>query len=150
MKININRILVVEDNENDLELTLDALRKHNLANKIDIARDGADALDYVFYKGKWARRRKGNPAVILLDLNLPKIGGLEVLKRIKEEENTKTIPVVVLTSSCEEKDVIESYRFGTNSYVVKPVVFKDFMEAVYILGAFWGIINEAPVENSMD
>jgi CheY-like chemotaxis protein len=146
MNIKLSKILVVEDNENDLELTIDALKTHNLVNEVDVARDGAEALDYVFYKDKWKGRSNGNPAVILLDLKLPKISGLEVLKKIREDDKTKMIPIVILTSSCEEQDIFEGYRLGTNAFVVKPVVFKEFMDTVNILGAFWGIINESPVE----
>jgi CheY-like chemotaxis protein len=147
MDVKLQRILLVEDNEDDLELTLDALKDYKLVNSIDIARDGAEALDYLHCRGKWADRRKVNPGVILLDLNLPKISGMEVLKQIGENEDLRLIPVVILTSSCEEKDIIESYRLGTNAYVVKPVKFGSFMEAVKYLGAFWGLINEAPLIN---
>lgn len=147
MKVKLNRILVVEDNEDDLELTLDALKAHNLMNDVVIARDGVEALDYVFSKGKWVTRENGNPAVILLDLKLPRVNGLEVLKQIREAEATKLIPVVILTSSREEQDIIDGYRLGTNAYVVKPVVFERFMEAIKLLGAFWGLINEPPIEN---
>ena len=142
MNVKLNHILVVEDNENDLELTLDALKDNNLKNVVDVARDGQDALDYVFKKNKWENRENGNPVVILLDLKLPKITGLEFLKIIRGNENTKYIPVVILTSSKEEQDIIEGYKLGTNAYVVKPVEFERFMEAVKLLGAFWGIINE--------
>jgi CheY-like chemotaxis protein len=145
MNVKLNHILVVEDNENDLELTLDALNSRNLANDIAVARDGAEALDYIFYRGKWTGRSTGTPAVILLDLKLPKVSGLEVLKQLRENEQTKLIPVVILTSSNEEKDIIEGYRLGTNAYVVKPVVFSDFMNAVELLGAFWALINEPPL-----
>lgn len=146
MKIQLNRILLVEDNENDLELTIDAIKKNNLANELDIARDGSEALDYLFYNGKWKSRESGNPAVILLDLKLPKVSGMEVLKKIRETDQTKMIPVVILTSSNEEKDIIEGYRLGTNAYVVKPVVFNEFIEAVKLVGAFWGIINKPPLK----
>ncbi len=146
MNIKLNRILLVEDNEDDLELTIDALKANNLANAFDIARDGADALDYIFCREKWSERDCINPAVILLDLKLPKISGLEVLKKIRETNETKMIPVVILTSSREEQDIIEGYSLGTNAYVVKPVVFNEFIEAVRLLGAFWGIINEPPYQ----
>ncbi len=146
MNVYLNRILIVEDNENDLELTLDALRVHSLANNIDVARDGVEALDYLFYRGKWADRKNGNPAVVLLDLKLPKVNGLEVLKQIRANEKTKVIPVVILTSSREEKDIIDGYKLGTNAYVVKPVEFEKFMKAVETLGAFWALINEPPKE----
>ena len=142
MKILLKRILLVEDNEDDLELTVDALKHYNLANELDVARDGAEALDYVFCKNKWANRTNGNPVVILLDLKLPKVSGLEVLKKIRENNNTKMIPVVILTSSGEEQDIIEGYRLGTNAYVIKPVAFNEFIEAVKMVGAFWGIINK--------
>jgi len=141
---NLNRILVVEDNENDLELTVDALGEHNLANYIDTARDGEEALDYLFRRGKYANRPNGNPVVILLDLKLPKIGGLEVLKELKADDLLKTIPVVVLTSSKEESDIISTYQLGVNAYVVKPVAFHDFVDAVKQLGMFWALINEVP------
>lgn len=148
MKVKLHRILIVEDNEDDLELTLDALKTHNLANEVEIARDGAEALDYLFCRGKWENRENGNPAVVLLDLKLPKLSGLEVLKQVRSEEKTKLIPVVILTSSNEEQDIIEGYKLGTNAYVVKPVVFERFMEAVEVLGTFWGIINEPPVKEN--
>jgi len=141
---NLNRILVVEDNENDLELTIDALGEHNLANYIDTARDGEEALDYLFRRGKFAARPNGNPVVILLDLKLPKVSGLEVLKVLKEDDEMKTIPVVVLTSSKEESDIVSTYQLGVNAYVVKPVVFHDFVDAVKQLGMFWALINEVP------
>ena len=146
MKVYLNRILIAEDNENDLELTLDALRIHNLANNIDVARDGAEALDYLFYRGKFTDRKKGNPVVVLLDLKLPKVNGLEVLKQIRANEKTKSTPVVILTSSREEKDIIEGYKLGINAYVVKPVEFEKFMKAVETLGTFWALINEPPKE----
>jgi DNA-binding response OmpR family regulator len=146
MDIKLNRILLVEDNEDDLELTMDALKTNNLVNAVDVARNGAEALDYIFCREKWSGRDCINPAVILLDLKLPKISGLEVLKKIRENDNTKMIPVVILTSSREEQDIIEGYRLGTNAYVVKPVVFNEFIEAVRLLGAFWGIINEPPFQ----
>lgn len=141
---NLNRILVVEDNENDLELTVDALGEHNLANYIDTARDGEEALDYLFRRGKFAPRPNGNPVVILLDLKLPKISGIEVLKELKANPGLKTIPVVVLTSSKEESDILSTYQLGVNAYVVKPVVFHDFVDAVKQLGMFWALINEVP------
>jgi len=144
MNIRLNRILLVEDNEDDLELTIDALKANNLANAVDITRDGVEALDYIFCRNKWSGRAFGNPAVILLDLKLPKISGLEVLRTIRENDQTRMIPVVILTSSREEQDIIDGYRLGTNAYVVKPVVFSEFIEAVRLLGAFWGIINEPP------
>ncbi len=139
-----NRILIVEDNENDLELSLDALSENNMANFIDIARDGEEALDYLYCRGNFSGRVKTNPIVILLDLKLPKVTGLEVLKDIKENENLKKIPVVILTSSREESDIIQSYSYGVNAYVVKPVEFHKFIEAVKQLGVFWALLNEHP------
>lgn len=145
MEVKLNRILLVEDNENDLELTLDALKDNKIINIIDVVRDGAEALDYLYYKGKYSTRKNENPALVMLDLNLPKIGGLDVLRQIKKDKNLNLIPVVILTSSKEEHDIIESYRLGTNAYVVKPVEFDAFIEAVKYLGAFWGLINEPPL-----
>jgi CheY-like chemotaxis protein len=146
MNVKLNRILVVEDNHDDLELTIDALNTNNLVNEVDVARDGVEALDYIFCREKWKNRNSGNPVVILLDLKLPKIDGLEVLRKIREDEHTRMIPVVILTSSSEETDIIKSYALGTNAYVVKPVVFNEFMEAVRLLGAFWAIHNKPPMK----
>jgi CheY-like chemotaxis protein len=142
--LKLKRILLVEDNANDAELTLEALAEHNLANGVDVVRDGAEALDYLNQKGKYAGMEPGNLAVILLDLKLPKVDGLEVLSSIKSNEKLKYIPVVVLTSSREERDVVESYRLGVNAYVVKPVNFSEFITAVKEIGAFWAIVNEPP------
>ncbi len=142
--MKLNHILVVEDSENDLELTLDALTENNFANKIEVARDGAEALDYVFREGRWKERQTGNPTVILLDLKLPKISGLEVLQKLREDETTKNIPVVILTSSKEEQDIYEGYRLGTNAYVVKPVEFDEFVKAIRSLGVFWALVNQPP------
>jgi CheY-like chemotaxis protein len=137
--------LLVEDNPQDLELTLRALRKANLANLVQVARDGAEALDFIFCKGVHAGRRiEDVPRVVLLDLKLPKVDGLEVLRRIKADPRTRTIPVVVLTSSREQGDVVESYRLGVNSYIVKPVNFDGFMAAVQQLGLYWLLLNEPP------
>jgi DNA-binding response OmpR family regulator len=141
---NLNRILIVEDNDNDLELTTDALSEYNLANFIDVARDGEEALDYLYKRGKFKERANGNPIVILLDLKLPKVSGFEVLKTIKSDEKLKTIPVVILTSSKEETDIINGYDLGVNSYVVKPVEFHNFIDAVKQLGVFWALLNEPP------
>ena len=138
------RILLVEDDPRDVELSLNALEGYNLANEVVIARDGQEALDYLCSRGKFEGRSAGNPAVILLDLKLPKIDGLEVLQQIKSDESLKMVPVVVLTSSDEEKDKIRSYNFGVNAYVVKPVHFHEFINAVKELGIFWAIINEPP------
>jgi CheY-like chemotaxis protein len=142
--MKLKRILLVEDNPNDAELTMEALSEHNLANEVDRASDGAEALDYLYQRGSFAGREDGNLAVILLDLKLPKVDGLEVLRTIKSDEKLKYIPVVVLTSSREESDLVESYRLGVNAYVVKPVNFTEFITAVKEVGAFWAIINEPP------
>jgi two-component system, response regulator len=137
-------ILYIEDNPSDIELTLRALKKHNVANSIQIIKDGEEALEYIFATGRYADRDVNEkPKVILLDLNLPKVGGLEILKRLKSEKHTKAIPVVVLTSSREEKDMIESYNYGVNSYVVKPINFESFSEAVSTLGLYWLLLNES-------
>lgn len=136
-------ILLVEDSSSDEELTLRALRKHNITNRVVVARDGAEALDYLFSEGKHAGRDAAEvPQVVLLDLNLPKIGGIEVLRRIRADERTKLLPVVILTSSSEEKDLVGGYGSGANSYVVKPVDFTQFAEAVRQLGMYWLILNQ--------
>jgi CheY-like chemotaxis protein len=140
----IGRILLVEDDPNDVELTMTALEDYHLANEVVVARDGAEALDYLYRRGAFASRPNGNPAVLLLDLKLPKVDGLEVLQRIKGDEKFRLIPVVVLTSSREERDMVASYRLGVNAYVVKPVDFHEFVNAIKELGIFWAIINEPP------
>jgi CheY-like chemotaxis protein len=140
----LGRILIVEDDPNDVELTLTALADYNLANEVVITRDGQQALDYLYCRGEFKARPTGNPAVMLLDLKLPKVGGLEVLQQVKSDERLKAIPVVVLTSSNEEKDMIRSYSLGVNAYVVKPVDFHEFVNAVKELGVFWAVINEPP------
>jgi CheY-like chemotaxis protein len=142
--MKLKRILLVEDNENDAELTLEALSEHNLVNGVDLVRDGVEALEYLNGTGRFAGSETGNLAVILLDLKLPRVDGLEVLRTIRSDPRLKYIPVVVLTSSREEKDVVESYRLGVNAYVVKPVNFTEFINAVKEIGAFWAIINEPP------
>jgi CheY-like chemotaxis protein len=144
MHVSLRRILLVEDSPNDAELTLEALSEHNLANDVVWVHDGEEALDYLFRRGPYAERAEENLAVILLDLKLPKVDGIEVLRVIKADPRLKTIPVVVLTSSREEQDMIESYRLGVNAYVVKPVDFSDFMSAVKELGFFWALVNEPP------
>jgi DNA-binding response OmpR family regulator len=142
---NQTEILLVEDSQDDLDMTLRALRKANMANHIQIARDGADALEFIFCEGAHAARKIENiPKLILLDLKLPKIDGMEVLKRIKGDARTKMIPVVVLTSSKEQKDVIESYNLGVNSYMVKPVDFESFAATVKNLGMYWLLLNQPP------
>jgi CheY-like chemotaxis protein len=140
----LGRILVVEDDPNDVELTMTALEDYNLANEVVVTRDGQEALDYLYCRGKFATRPNENPAVLLLDLKLPKVDGLEVLQQIKSDERLKMIPVVVLTSSHEEKDMMRSYKLGVNAYVVKPVDFHEFVNAVKELGVFWAVINEPP------
>ena len=142
---NAFELLLVEDNPQDLELALRALRKANLTNRIHVARDGAEALEFIFCEGAHAARKiEDGPKVILLDLKLPKIDGLEVLKRIKGDPRTAMIPVVVLTSSKEQSDVVESYQLGVNSYIVKPVNFERFAEAVQQLGMYWLLLNQPP------
>lgn len=138
------QILLVEDNVNDVELTLAALADYQLVNEVVVARDGQEALDYLFREGIFAGRPEGNPAVVMLDLKLPKIDGKEVLHRIKTDALLKLIPVVVLTSSSEERDLVESYQLGVNAYVIKPVEFHDFIETVKSLSLFWAVTNEPP------
>jgi CheY-like chemotaxis protein len=140
----MRRILLVEDDPKDVELTLTALEEYNLANEVVVARDGAEALDYLYCRGEFAGRPNDNPAVLLLDLKLPKVDGLEVLQQIKSDENLRMVPVVVLTSSREEKDMVASYKLGVNAYVVKPVDFHEFVNAIKELGMFWAVINEPP------
>jgi len=139
-------ILLVEDNPNDAELTLRALKKNHLANQVVVVTDGEEALDFIFARGAYSNRKVGNgPKVILLDLKLPKVDGLDVLKIVKGDPRTKIIPVVVLTSSKEENDIVESYALGVNSYIVKPVDFDKFMESVNTLGLYWLLLNQSPI-----
>lgn len=138
----LKSILLAEDNPKDIELTLTALAEHNLANEVVVARDGEEALDYLMRRGRFRERPQDNPAVVLLDLKMPRVDGLEVLRRIKSDDGLKTIPVVMLTSSREERDLIESYHLGINAYVVKPVGFEQFVEAVRQIGVFWALLNE--------
>jgi len=140
----LGRILIVEDDPKDVELTLAALEEYNLANEVVVTRDGEEALDYLYCRGNFKMRSSDNPAVLLLDLKLPKVDGLEVLQQIKSDDKLKFIPVVVLTSSREEKDLIASYKLGVNGYVVKPVDFHEFVNAIKELGVFWAVINEPP------
>ncbi|MGA2750550.1 MAG: response regulator [Verrucomicrobiota bacterium] len=142
--MNIKNILFVEDDPRDVELTLAALEEYNLANKVVIVHDGAEMLDYLYCRGKFKTRPVGHPVVVVLDLKMPKVSGLEVLKAIKADERLKMIPVVVLSSSRETPDLIECYKHGVNAYVVKPVDFVEFMKAVKHLGIFWAAINEPP------
>ena len=138
----LKSILLAEDNPKDDELTLTALAENRLADDVVVARDGEEALDYLFRRGRFALRPVGNPAVVLLDLKMPRVDGLEVLRRIKSDESLKTVPVVMLTSSREERDLVESYRLGINAYVVKPVGFEKFADAIREIGAFWAILTE--------
>jgi two-component system, response regulator len=143
MQLQEIEILLVEDNPNDAELTIRALKKKNMANRLFHAKDGAEALDFLFAEGEFAGKNlSAQPKIILLDLKMPKIDGLEVLKRVKGDDRTKMIPVIVLTSSKEEKDVVESYKLGVNSYIVKPVGFENFMDAVVELGMYWMVLNQ--------
>jgi len=145
MKDRTVEILLVEDNPNDVELALHALKKNNIANRIEVVRDGAEALNFIFCTGAYAQRSIDHaPKVILLDLKLPKVDGLEVLRQIKSDPRTRAIPVVVLTSSREESDIVESYNLGVNSYIVKPVDFEQFTEAVHTLGLYWLLLNQPP------
>lgn len=137
-------ILLVEDNPNDLELTLHALKKHRLVNHIRVARDGAEALDFIFRTGDYATRTEGNPRLILLDLKLPKVDGLEVLKQIRTNPQTRLIPIVVMTTSHEDRDIMTSYELGVNSYIVKPVDFEQFVQAMQHLGFYWLLLNQPP------
>jgi CheY-like chemotaxis protein len=138
------RILLAEDSVQDAELTLEALAEHHLANSVEVARDGAEALDYLHKRGRYAGRDDGNPVLLLLDLKMPRVDGLEVLRAVKSDPRLRTIPVVILTSSREEQDVVRSYELGVNAYVVKPVEFDKFVQAVRDLGLFWMLVNEPP------
>jgi len=137
-------ILLVEDNPKDLELALLALERSNLANEVVTVRDGAEAIDYLFRQGAFQSRPAGNPAVVLMDLKLPKIDGIEVLERVRSVEHLRSIPVVMLTTSREEKDLVRSYKLGVNAYVVKPIAFNEFIAAIQDLGVFWAVLNEPP------
>ena len=140
----LKRILLVEDDPKDVKLTLTGLAEYNLANEVVVARDGEEALDYLYHRGNHQTRSNGNPAVILLDLKLPKVDGFEVLQQVRADENLKMIPVVVLTSSNEERDLVQSYKLGVNAYIVKPVDFHQFVNAVKDLGGFWAVLNVPP------
>ena len=144
-------ILLVEDDPDDLDLALMAIKSHNIANRVHVARDGAEALDVIFCTGEYSNRRiEDSPKLVLLDLNLPKVDGLEVLRRIKSDPATQSIPVVVMTSSKQEQDIVSSYKYGTNSYIVKPVDFVQFSEAVCKLGFYWLVLNVPPILGSHD
>jgi CheY-like chemotaxis protein len=140
----LRHILLAEDDANDVELTLAALKTNRVLNEVAVTRDGADTLDYLWRRNKYANRSGGNPVLMLLDLKMPKVDGLEVLRQVKSDAHFKLIPTVVLTSSREEQDVVRSYDLGVNAYVVKPVDFQDFVEAVKLLGGFWAVVNEPP------
>ncbi len=144
MMTSLKRILLAEDDPNDVELTLAALGENHLANEVIVANDGSEVIEYLYARGRFADRAPGNPAVVLLDIKMPKLDGLEVLKRMKGDEKLRSIPVVMLTSSREERDLIESYRLGVNAYVVKPVDFREFIDAVKNLGLFWAVVNQPP------
>jgi CheY-like chemotaxis protein len=140
----LKRILLAEDNPHDVELTLSALDEYNLANEVVVVRDGVEAIDYLFQRGKFAGHPNGVPAVVLLDLKMPRMDGLEALRQIREDKRFKHVPVVMITSSREEQDLIRSYELGVNAYVVKPVDFQKFVECIKQLGFFWALINEPP------
>ncbi len=142
--MSLKRILLVDDSPRDIEMALEALREFNLANEIVTLRDGAETLDYLYHRGEFSSHTDAMPAVILLDLKMPRVDGLEVLRQIKTDPALKTIPVVMMTSSREEQDVVRSYQLGVNAYVVKPLSFGEFIEAVRAVGAFWAVVNEPP------
>ncbi len=143
----LKRVLLAEDSARDVELTLEALSEHHLANEVVVTRDGAEAWDYLCRTGAFAERPPGNPAVVLLDLKMPKMDGLEVLRSMRAHETLRSVPVVMLTSSAEERDVVKSYELGVNAYVVKPVAFEDFIQAVRNLGLFWAVVNQPPPDS---
>lgn len=142
--MNPRRILLVEDSPRDTEMTLDAFQQYHLVNEIVALRDGAEALDYLYRRGAYADRAEGDPAVILLDLKMPRVDGLEALRQIKADARLRVIPIVVMTSSREEQDLVQSYQLGVNAYVVKPLEFHDFIDAIKVVGAFWAVLNEPP------
>jgi len=145
--IDLRTILLAEDNPKDVELILEALSEHNLANQVVVVKDGVEAMEYLRREGKYKLRQQGNPAVILLDIKMPRMDGIEVLQTIRSDNKLKTLPVVMLTSSREEPDLRKSYELGANAYVVKPVDFKDFIDAVKQIGVFWALINEVPLKS---
>jgi CheY-like chemotaxis protein len=141
---NIKTILLAEDDPKDVELILEAMAESNLANKVVVVNDGVEAMDYLHQKGKFSKRKAGSPALVLLDIKLPRMNGIDVLRNIKEDVTLKMIPVIMLTSSREEKDLAETYSLGVNAYVVKPVGFQQFIDAVKKIGGFWAVLNELP------
>jgi len=144
MNTEVKRILIVDDSPKDIELTISALGEKNLANEVAIAEDGEEALDYLYKRGKFVDYDQGNPAVILLDIKMPKMNGIEVLKHIRSNPEFKSIPVIMVTSSGEERDLVESYKLGANAYVIKPVDIAQFIDAIKVLGQFWVVINQLP------
>lgn len=144
MKMDVRTILLAEDNQNDVELTLAAFAQNHLLNEVVIVRDGAQVLDYLYARGAYEGRLSGNPGLILLDLKMPKVDGLEVLRIVKNEPSLRSIPIVILTSSRQERDLVHSYNLGVNAYVVKPVDFQEFVQAVKAIGGFWAVVNEPP------
>jgi len=144
--MDTKKILLAEDDPNDVKLTLTALEDHHLANKVIVARDGVEVLDYLYCRGSFAHRPAGHPVVVFLDLKMPRIDGLEVLRQVNRDPALRTIPIVVLTSSRQDQDVVESYNLGVNAYVVKPVTFDDFVEVIKQLGLFWVVTNETPLD----
>ena len=144
MKAEVKRILIVDDSPKDVELAISALAQKNLANEVDVAEDGEEALDYLYKRGRFADNESGLPAVILLDIKMPKMDGIECLKLIRSEPKFNLIPVIMVTSSREERDLVESYRLGANSYVVKPVDIVQFIDAIKVLGQYWAVINQPP------
>jgi CheY-like chemotaxis protein len=144
----LRTILLAEDNPNDIELTLEAMAENNLANQVVVVNDGVKALEYLRCEGKYKHRKEGNPAVVLLDIKMPRMDGIEVLRKIRSEPALKKLPVVILTSSREEQDLVTTYELGVNAYVVKPVDFQQFMNAVKEIGVFWALLNELPPERS--
>ncbi len=148
MKTEIKKILIVDDSPKDVELTIAALAERNLANEVVVAEDGVEALDYLYRRGKFADFENGNPAVILLDIKMPRMNGIEVLKHIRANIQFSSIPIIMVTSSREERDLVESYKLGANSYVVKPVDIVQFMEAIKTLGQYWAVINQLPSDRT--
>lgn len=145
MNVHVKKILIVDDSPKDVELTIAALREKNLANEVVVAEDGVEALDYLYRRGKFAGFDDGNPAVILLDIKMPRMNGIEVLKHVRSDSRFKLIPIIMVTSSREERDLVESYKLGANSYVVKPVDIIQFIDAIKALGQYWAVLNQTPL-----